>query len=195
MPKEIVYKYCLLFSIKFDPTLIEPLLSTWNAFNGSEIQYKTFSHILNQTRPVPDLPKVRDIPEECIDYRTTYSEMVKPNQDPGPRAMSGLPSGRYFDQDYPTTPPNYCRADRSYLSYESDVRANLNPSILTLLGVSHRDMFAARSPELVRKVFESAGNKFTDEQFEHIWNEAKKYHSQGVVCFETFRKVLEQTET
>ncbi|XP_049877266.1 EF-hand domain-containing family member B-like [Pectinophora gossypiella] len=191
IPKEIVYEYCGSKLIRFDPSLIEPLLCMWKAFDGSKIEYKTFSHILNFKEPLPELPKVPDLHPDCLDFRTTYGEMVKPGQDPGPLMRAGLPSGRYMDTDYPVTPEGYCKAHRTCLPHESDMNSCLKPSILTLVHVSHRDLYAKREPHVVRRVFEAAGDTFTEEKFNAIWEEAKKYHSLGWVCYETFRKALE----
>ncbi|KAI5636095.1 hypothetical protein NE865_11194 [Phthorimaea operculella] len=192
VPKDTVYKICVKHQIPFDPSLIEPLLVLWEAFDGSNINYEVFTHIINLEHGIPTLPKIQDVYEDCIDYRTTYSEMVKPGQDrdDGPRA--GAPSGRYFDLDYPVTPDQYCRAHRVCLSHESDMKTCLYPSIFTLMHVNHRDMYARREPDVVRRVFEAAGEEFTDEKFNKVWEEAKNHHSQGWVCYETFRRSLEQ---
>lgn len=195
LAKNIIYNYCNTQFIRFNPALIEPLLSLWNAFNGSEIKYETFVLILNFTQPTPELPKIWDVGEDCIDFRTTYTEMVKPGQEIDRRRMAGLPSGRYFDMDYPVTPVGCCKADRSYLPHETDAMANLCPSVFTLTGVTHRDMYAKREPETVRKVFTAIGETFEDEEFEKIWNNAKKYHSKGWVCFETFRRSKAELES
>lgn len=190
LPKQIVYDFCGTKFIRFDPSLIEPLLSMWQAFDGNCIEYKTFVRVINYREPSPEIPKIPDIPDECIDFRTTYTEMVKPNQPPDNSRMAGLPSGRYFDMDYPITPEGYTRAHRTCLPHESDMKSCLNPSVLTLLHVSHRDMYAKREPDVVRRVFEKSGEKFTDERFETVWEEAKKSHSEGWVCYETFRRAL-----
>ncbi|KAJ0174100.1 hypothetical protein K1T71_010246 [Dendrolimus kikuchii] len=190
LPKEIVYKCCGAKFIRFDPTFIEPLLSMWKAFDGTNIEYKTFVHVINYREPSPEIPKIPDVPEDCLDFRTTYTEMVKPGQVIDDRLMAGLPSGRYFDLDYPITPERCTKADRTCLPHESDMKSCLCPSVLTLLHVNHRDMYEKREPHVVRRVFEAAGETFTDERFHNIWEEAKKYHSQGWICYETFRQAL-----
>lgn len=195
LPKETVYRYCSTKYIRFDTSLIEPILATWNAFDGRQIEYKTFVLMLNHTEPSPELPKVWDVPDKCIDFRTTYSEMVKPGQEIDKKLMAGLPSGRYFDLDQPVTPAGCCRADLFYLPDESDAKSCLNPSMFTNLGVSHRDMYAKREPENIRKIFEAASKeKLSDEKFETVWQDAKSFHSQGWVCYETFRKALDKLE-
>ncbi|CAH2984491.1 unnamed protein product [Chilo suppressalis] len=194
LPKEIVYKYCNDILIRINPTLLEPLLSMWNAFNGTNIEYNIFTNIINFTLVTPELPKVWDVSESCLDFRTTYKEMVKPDQEVYNRRMAGLPSGRYFDKDNPVTPNGYSSADRICLPHESDAKICLNPSVMTLLGVSHRDMYAKRDKDTVRKVFERAGEKFDDDQFNVIWDNSRKYHLHGWVSFETFRRsVIEVT--
>lgn len=190
LSKEIVYQFCGTKLIRFDPVLIEPLLSMWKAFDGKRIDYKTFVHVINYREPSPEMPKVSDVPDECLDYRTTYTEMVKPGQVADTRFMAGLPSGRYFDLDFPISPERCVRADRTCLPHESDMKSCLCPSVLTLLHVNHRDMYEKRDPLVVRRVFEATGETFTDEKFDEIWAEAKKYHSEGWVCYETFRKAL-----
>nr|XP_034835660.1 EF-hand domain-containing family member B-like [Maniola hyperantus] len=187
--KQIVYKQCSDKYIRFNQFLIEPLLSIWHAFDGFQIEYKTFIHVINHYEPSPEMPKIQDM--ECIDYRTIYSDSFKDcfsYDTNGP--MAGTPSGKYFDKEYPVTPDGCCKADRIYLPEESDAKACLNPSIFTSLGVSHRDMYAKRDPKHVRKVFENAGETFEDNQFETIWEIAQKYHSRGWVCFETFRRSI-----
>ncbi|CAH0695906.1 unnamed protein product [Spodoptera exigua] len=190
LSKETVYRLCGTHLIRFDPNLIEPLLSTWGAFDGSKIKYSTFVHVFNYREPLPDVPKIADVSDDCLDFRTTYSEMVKPGQPPNTSPMAGLPSGRYFDLNYPITPERMCKADISCLPQESDAKSCLSPSVLSQFFVSHRDMFQKREPDVVRRVFEAAGEKFTDESFNRIWGEAKKHHSEGWVCFETFRQAM-----
>ncbi|XP_068620582.1 EF-hand domain-containing family member B-like [Battus philenor] len=192
LPKEIVYNSCNTKLIRFDQTLIEALLSRWNAFDGSNIEYKFFVQIINYREPITYIPFIPDLPEECIDFRTTYSEMVKSSQQSEDSPMAGVPSRRYFDLDFPITPENYCRADRTCLPQESDIMSCISPSIFTLLHVNHRDMYAKREPNVVKKVFRAAGESFSDEKFEEIWEEAKKSHSQGWVCYETFRQALQK---
>ncbi|CAG5049079.1 unnamed protein product [Parnassius apollo] len=188
--KEFVYKLCNSKLIRLDPSLIEPLLSKWKAFDGTNIKYKCLVHILNFREPIPDIPHIPDYPTDCIELRTTYREMVKPGQEINESRMAGIPSGRFFDLDYPITPEYYCKADRICLPQESDVMSCISPSIFTLLHVNHRDMYAKRTPEVIKRVFQAAGENFTDEQFQSIWNEAEKHHSQGWVSFETFRQAL-----
>ncbi|KAI5636094.1 EF-hand domain-containing family member B [Phthorimaea operculella] len=191
IPNDILYNHCIAHLIRFDPSQIEPLLCLWEAFDGSKIKYETFCKILNFKKPLPELPKVPDIDPECLDYRTIYREMVKPGKPRDERPMAAVPSGRYFDLDYPITPEGYCLADRACLPDEVDIKSCLYPSIFTVMHVSHRDMYARREPEVVRRVFEATGEEFTDEKFNKVWEEAKKHHSQGLVCYETFRRSLE----
>ncbi|KAJ2948623.1 hypothetical protein O0L34_g7876 [Tuta absoluta] len=192
LPKNIVYNYCAIHLIRFNPSQIEPLLCIWEAFDGSKIKYETFCQIINFKMHIPELPKVPDLDPNCLDFRTTYREMVKPGQTSDERPIAGVPSGRYLDLDYPITPAGYILTDRSCLPEESDMKSCVNPSIFTLMNVSHRDMYARREPEVVRRVFEAAGEEFTDEKFNKVWEEAKKHHSQGWVCYATFRRALKE---
>nr|AOG12889.1 chemosensory protein [Eogystia hippophaecolus] len=192
LPKNIVMDFCGTKMIRFDPEFIIPLLSMWEAFDGSNIKYKTFVHIINYREPLPQIPKIPDLPAECLDFRTTYTEMVKAGQKSDALFMAGLPSGRYFDLDYPITPERCSKADRICLPQESNMKSCLNPNVLTLLHVNHRDMYAKREPHTIKKVFETSGETFTEETFNELFEEAKKYHSQGWVCYETFRRVLEE---
>lgn len=195
LPKQIIYDLCASKLIRFDPSLIEPLLGMWQAFDGKRIEYKTFVRVINYREPSPEIPKIPDFDPECLDFRTTYSEMVKPGQKEDKSRMAGLPSGRYFDMDYPVTPIGCCKAARTCLPHESDMRSCLNPSVLTLLNVSHRDMYTKREPELIRKILEATGEEFTDESFNEVWEKAKQYHSEGWVCFETFLRALNKDFT
>ncbi|XP_013137227.1 PREDICTED: EF-hand domain-containing family member B [Papilio polytes] len=190
LPRDVLYKYCASKFIRFDPSLIEPLLSKWEAFDGENIDYKFFAHMINYREPIEYIPHVPDLPPDCIDFRTTYSDMVRPGQERDESRMAGIPSGRYFDLPYPVTPNFCCKAVRTCLPQESDAMSCLTPSILTLMHVNHRDMYAKREPDVVKKVFKAAGEDFSDEKFNDIWEEAKKYHYQGWVCFETFRQAL-----
>ncbi|CAG4947264.1 unnamed protein product [Colias eurytheme] len=192
LPKNILYDECKLKYIRFNPDLIEPLLSIWNMMKSSQIKYKSFIGLLNYREPTPDLPKITGIPEECLDFRTTYSEMIKDIIQPNFSLMAGVPSGKYFDKDFPVTPEGCCKADRSYLPEESDAKSCLNPSIFTVMGISHRDMYAKRDPKVVRQVFEKAGEIFTDDLYNTVWNKAKEYHSSGWVSYETFRRALRE---
>ncbi|XP_075981635.1 EF-hand domain-containing family member B-like [Anticarsia gemmatalis] len=192
LSRDFVYKQCGIVRIRFDPALIEPLLSMWRAFDGTNIEYKTFVHVINYREPSSEMPKVLDFKPECLDYSTTYTDMVKPGQDVGNRLMAGIPSGRYIDMDFPISPDRCLVADRVCLPHESDMKSCLSPSILTKLFVNHRHMYEKQDPANVRRVFEAAGEKFTDKRFNAIWEEAQKWHSEGWVCYETFRRTLEQ---
>uniref|UniRef100_A0A2A4JRC8 EFHB C-terminal EF-hand domain-containing protein n=1 Tax=Heliothis virescens TaxID=7102 RepID=A0A2A4JRC8_HELVI len=193
LAKDIVYEFCGNNLIRFDTEMMEYLLTMWQAFDGFDIKYEFLVLILNYREPLPELPKIPDFPEDCLDFRTTYREMVKPGQVADTRLTAGLPSGRYFDADYPTTPDRFCKADEICLPQETDVKVCMNPSVLTLLFVTHRDMYQKREPNVVRRVFEAAiGKKFTDEKFNAFWEEAKQYHSEGWVCYETFRRVFDK---
>ncbi|KAJ8708669.1 hypothetical protein PYW08_010051 [Mythimna loreyi] len=192
LPKDIIYNFCSSKNIRVNHTLIEPLLEMWNAFDGSQIEYRIFVDIINFRKPWPDIPKIPNVGVECLEYSTTYNDMVKPGKEIDRRRMAGLPSARYIDRDEVKTPTGMCKGDRICLPEETDVRACISPSNLTMFGVSHRDMFAKRSPDVVRRVFEAAGEKFSDEKFNELWNEAKKCHSQGWVSYGTFRKVLDE---
>lgn len=191
LSKDIVYKQCGIELIRFDPELLEPLLTLWHAFDGIKIEYQTFVRVINYRIPSPEIPKIPDFLPECLDFRTTYTEMVKSGQTPDDRKMAGLPSGRYLDLDYLISPERCCKADQISLPQESDVRSCIAPSILTRVFVSHRDMFEKRSLETIRRVFEASGENFTDDTFNEIWSQAQMLHSQGWVCYETFRKALE----
>ncbi|GBP07802.1 EF-hand domain-containing family member B [Eumeta japonica] len=191
LPKKTVYDYCEAKFIRLEQPLIEHLLKLLDAFCGSNIKYKTLVSLINYTLPTPKFPKIKDISDECLYFTTTYREMVKPCQrsDTGHRA--GLPSGRYLDMDYPKAPFGCCKADNKYLPQESTAKSRLNPSVMTLMNVTHRDMFAQREQQEVKRVFEAAGEIFTDEKFNAVWEEAKRHHSQGLVCYETFRRALD----
>ncbi|XP_013137226.1 PREDICTED: EF-hand domain-containing family member B [Papilio polytes] len=192
LPREVLYNYCASKFIRFDPSLIEPLLSKWEAFDGENIDYKFFSHMINYKEPIENIPHVPDLPSDCIDFCTVYNEFMRPVQERDKTRMAGIPSGRYFDLDHPITPNFCCKAVRTCLPQESDAMSCLTPSVLTLMHVNHRDMYAKREPDVVKKVFKAAGEDFSDDKFNDIWEEAKKYHSQGWVCFETFRQALQK---
>lgn len=171
LPKKEIYDFCNRNRILFLPNFIEPLLSIWNIFDGSNIEYETFIRIINYREPSPELPKIQDIDENYVDFRTIYGEIVKPGQEHDIRSRAGLPTVRDLDLDCP-------------------VFSQMIPSILTNYAVTYHDMYAARDQKTIRRVFENSGEKFTDEKFEKVWNEAAKYHSKGIVCYETFRKAL-----
>lgn len=171
LPKKEIYDFCTRNRILFQPNFIEPLLSTWNIFDGSNIEYETFIRVINYREPLPELPKIQDIEENYINVRTTYGEMVKPGQEHDVRSRAGLPTVRCLDLDCP-------------------VFSQMVPSILAKYDVTYHDMYAARDQKTIRSVFENRGDKFTDEKFERVWNEAAKYHSKGIVCYESFCKAL-----
>ncbi|PZC73379.1 hypothetical protein B5X24_HaOG209646 [Helicoverpa armigera] len=190
--KDVVYDYCAFKHVRVNPALIEPLLEMWNGFDGTRMRYELFIHLINFQNPMPDLPRIPDIEvSKCLDFSTTYRDMVMPGQEVDTRRRAGLPSGRYLEFDFVETTEGSCRAYRAYLPEETDTGSCIDPSTFTRYGVTHRDLYAKRSPEVVRRVFEAAGDKFTDESFNECWEKAKEYHSQGWVSFETFRRVLE----
>lgn len=191
LPKQTVYDFAISKRIIFNPDFIEPLLKIWGALDGDKLEYKTFAHIMNHREPIPQLPKIEDMGKECLNFETTYAEMVKP-QEPDLSLRAGVPSGRYFDKDYPVTPQLCCRADRVCLPEESDMKSCISPSVMTHFHLSHRDFYSKRDPAEVRRVFEATGEQFTDDRFDALWKEAQKLHSQGWVCYETFRRVLEK---
>lgn len=190
LPKDEVYDFCKRNRIYLVHNFIEPLLSTWNAFDGSNIEYETFVRAINYSEQFPELPKIQNIGKSCIDFRTTYGEMVKPRQVQDNRLRAGRPTPRHLDLDYPNLPYSRSNADIIPVPKDSHAFSQMTPSILTNIGVTYRDMYTSRDKKTVRRVFEASGEKFTDHEFGKIWNEAVKYHSKGVVCYETFRKAL-----
>lgn len=190
LPKEKVYDFCQSNYVLFLPNFIEPLLSKWNVFDGSNIEYETFVRVINYREPYPELPKVQDIDKNYLDFRTSYSEMVRPKQEHDNRLRAGLAIKPCLDLVCPTAPHTISNADVIVPPVESHAFSQMVPSVLAKYDVTRRDMYAARNKKTVRRVFEASGEKFTDEEFEEVWNEAVKYHSKGVVCYETFRKAL-----
>ncbi|CAH0590228.1 unnamed protein product [Chrysodeixis includens] len=188
LPKQVVYDQCTANFIRLTHASIEPLLEIWGAFDGSRIEYKKFVHIINFREPSPKLPKILDVSPDCLYFNTAYREMVKSGQAADTKLRAGVPSGRYFDKDYPVTPEGYCKAVKVVLPQESGMKYCINPSALTSFEVTHRDMYAKRSPEVVKSVYNKAGIHLTDEEFNELWDKAKKHHSQGWVCFETFKR-------
>lgn len=190
LPKEEIYDFCKRNRIYFAPNFMEPLLSAWNAFDGSHIEYETFVRVINYKEPFPDLPKLQDIEKSCLDFRTTYGEMVKPGQEHDNRFRAGLPTARHLDLDYPKILYTSSNANNIVVPKHSHAFSQIIPSTLTNSEVTYRDMYTGRDKKTVKRVFEASGEKFTDENFEKVWTEAVKYHSKGMVCNETFRKAL-----
>uniref|UniRef100_A0A2A4J8P3 EFHB C-terminal EF-hand domain-containing protein n=1 Tax=Heliothis virescens TaxID=7102 RepID=A0A2A4J8P3_HELVI len=189
--KDKVYDYCSVKHIRVNPTLIEPLMEMWNGFTGTQMNYELFVYLINFQNPMPDLPKISDFEDpENVEYSTSYKDMTSHVKEVDRRRSAGLPSGRYFDCDFVETPECGTRAERANLPEETDTKTCLYPSTFTRFGVTHRDLFAKRSPKVVRRVFEAAGDKFTDESFNECWERAKNYHSEGWVSFETFNRAL-----
>lgn len=194
LPREEIYDFCNRNRIFFQPNFIEPLLSMWSIFDGSNIQYETFIRVLNYREPSLEFPKLQDIDKNCLDFRTTYGEMVKPhdNRKTGGdwTLRAGLPKSRYFDLDYHMVP--YRSSDANIIGFpeESHAFSQMVPCTFANYDVTIQDMYATRDQKTIRRVFEASGEKFTEEKFQKVWSEAEKYHSKGVVCYETFRKAL-----
>lgn len=187
LPKQKIYDHCTTLHIRLTPHLLEPLLEMWNALDGSRIEYKTFVRVLNHKEPLPGLRKLRFIPPNCMYYDTEYRMMSNLCQEVDHRPEAGIGTS------FPLMPDSYCRADKDSTPMENTVKSCISPSALTHTTVTHRDMFARREPAQVRRVFEAAGISFTDEEFDAAWKDAQKQHSQGFVCYETFRRAMETT--
>lgn len=192
LPKKLVYDYCASRFIHIDKNLLENLLLLWKICNGAEIEYKSFVNVINFTQVTPHVPKIEDAPDLLVENRTIYSDMTKGGQETDTRLRAGAPSGWYLEKDTVFIPDTNCKADQGSLPHETDVRGCLNPSMFTIMGLSHRDMFAPREPITIRRVFEAAGEEFTNDSFDLVWEMAKKCHSQGLVCYETFRRAMRE---
>ncbi|XP_072942953.1 uncharacterized protein [Epargyreus clarus] len=137
----------------------------------------------------PDKTKFQGLVEDLKStvYKSYWNKAVGKGTD-----RAGTPSGRYFDKDFPITPDGCCKADRYYLPHESDAKACLCPSVFTLYGISHRDMYAQREPDEIKRIFKTIERDMNEDTFGTVWKDAKKYHPKGLVCYETFRRALKQ---
>lgn len=54
-------------------------------------------------------------------------------------------------------------------------------------------MFQPREPELLRHIFENVGYEFPDDTFKKLWNIGLEKDKTGLVCIDTFKKLLKES--
>ncbi|CAG9833594.1 unnamed protein product [Diabrotica balteata] len=193
LPKDIFYEVCLSSRVKFSMTDMEQLLKLLNIMSDDQINYKRFVDMINVNAPTIELMSTKDIPPEKLYYITTYQaagcDYLFINNANMPTA--GIPTHR-TDLPAPYQPAGSCLADLESLGDSTNIKTLLNPSIYTNYGLNFRDFFLPRQPEVLKTLFEKVGYSFPGNKFEKIWKEGVEQDETGLVCVDTFKKLLEK---
>ncbi|KAJ3655579.1 hypothetical protein Zmor_014702 [Zophobas morio] len=193
LPLEVFYDVCACYHFLFDKENLEPFLQLLSIICNDRIEYKRFLDIVNYKKEPIQLMKLQDIPEQNQYYLTSSQaavcDYVIINNVNSPTA--GIPSIRN-DLSRPTVPLGGCRADLENLGEDCSAGILLNPSIYLNYGLSFRDFFIPRNQNVIRSLFEKAGYKINDTIFEKLWLESIEHDKTGLVCVDTFHKMLEK---
>ncbi|XP_057652847.1 EF-hand domain-containing family member B-like [Diorhabda carinulata] len=193
LPKDKFYELCLNSHINFSLADMEPLLKLLNVIEGDQIDYTLFVNMINVNAPPIELMSVKDIPPDKLYYITTSQasscDFLFINN--AEMRSSGIPTCR-TDLSAPQTPPGSCLADIENLGDSTNIKTLLNPSIYANYGLSYRDFFLPRQPEMLRALFEKIGYSFSENNFEKIWKEGVEQDGTGLVCVDTFKKILQK---
>ncbi|KAH0810018.1 hypothetical protein GEV33_012773 [Tenebrio molitor] len=193
LPLETFYQVCACYQFTFDKDNLEPLLRLLSIICDNKINYTKFFDIVNcKTAPL-ELVKIEDVPERNQYYITSSQaaccDYLIINNADSPAA--GIPSIRY-DLSRPIVPLGGCRADLENLGDECSAAILLNPSIYFNYGLSFRDFFIPRKRDVIRGLFEKTGYSLSDAAFEKLWSEGVEHDKTGLVCVDTFNKLLEK---
>lgn len=193
LPLETFYKVCSCYGFTFDRANLEPFLQVLAIICEDKINYMRFIEILeNKTAPL-QLMKIQDVPEQNQYYLTSTQSAVCDyliiNNAVSPPA--GVPSIRY-DLSRPIVPLGGCRADTENLGDECSSAILLNPSIYFNYGLSFRDFFLPRKPDVIRSLFEKSGFQIDDATFEKLWADGVEHDKTGLVCVDTFNTLLQK---
>lgn len=194
LDKKTLYDILECKGLNFDPVEIEPLLKIIGILSDDDhIFYPKYITLIDLNKPLPEIRKIQDIPQKNQYYFTTYQAMSCDFIiiDNSVLPSAGIPSVRY-DLPTPSKRPGECRADLESLGDETTAEAAVNPSIYTNYGLNHRDFFQPRQPQVIRKIFENIGYKFTNESFNVYWELGMCHDKTGLVCIDTFKKLLKK---
>ncbi|KYB27190.1 EF-hand domain-containing family member B [Tribolium castaneum] len=193
LPLETFYKVCSCHRFTFDRANLEPLLRLLSIICEDKILYMKFLDIVDSKTPPLQLMKIQDVPERNQYYLSSSQAAVCDylliNNASSPPA--GIPSIRY-DLSRPIVPHGGCRADLENLGDECSAAILLNPSVYCNYGLSFRDFFLPRKPDVLRSLFEKVGYEIDDASFEKLWTEGVDQDKTGSVCVDTFNNLVQK---
>lgn len=194
---EKLYKITTFQGINFDHDKMEPLIKMLGILCDGYVNYKRFVALIDVNEPTPNISKCNEIPQENINFITTYQEMLNDHciRDPYDNTempVAGIPSRRY-DLIRAVVPPEGCKADTESMGDETTAAALLNPHIYANYGLSHHDFFQPRQPDVIKTLFEKLGYQFPDDTFDKLWQIGLREDNTGLVCVDTFKRLLEMS--
>ncbi|XP_022904917.2 EF-hand domain-containing family member B [Onthophagus taurus] len=194
LPVDILYKICLCQHITFDQESVYNLLKYFGIMQEDNVDYNAFVKLIDVNVEFPRLRKIDDIPQRNIRFVSTYmgSGCDYLEIDNSVKPPAGVATIR-MDLDHPTVPPGQSKADLDNLGDETIAETVINPNIYTNYGLNHRDFFLPRQPEYLKDLFEKVGYQFPDDTFEKLWNYGVNLDRTGLVCIDTFDKLLAAT--
>ncbi|KAF5276955.1 hypothetical protein FQR65_LT16119 [Abscondita terminalis] len=185
---------CLCYGFKYEQAVLEDFFRFCGVIDGDKINYRDFLFLININNSVPEIIKIEEIPKGNQYYVTSYQsdncDFLKTDNSKMPPA--GVPSTRY-DLLYPAVPAGGCRADLESLGNETTVEGVVNPNIYTNYGLTYRDFFMPRTPEIIKQIFEKIGYEFPGDTFDKLWRIGMERDKTGAVCVDTFKNLLNET--
>ncbi|XP_030747876.1 EF-hand domain-containing family member B-like [Sitophilus oryzae] len=188
------FDLCTCSRIKFSTQDLMELCEHLKYIHNEKINYRKFIEMIDINRDFPsDFKITNDLPDKnkyyitssqaaSCDYLFINNEVLPP---------AGIPSIRN-DLPRPIVPEGGCRADLDNLGEETSAKAVVNPSIYTNYGLNYRDFFMPRSAETIRNLFEKIGYTFPGNSFEELWKMGLDMDCTGMVCIDTFKKLLQR---
>ncbi|KAK5646766.1 hypothetical protein RI129_005230 [Pyrocoelia pectoralis] len=193
VPLKLFYSMCECYELKYQYKCLEPFFKFCGVIEGENINYNDFIYLADLNKSVPEIIKIEDIPEGSKYYLSTQQSAMCDAMaiDNTRMKPAGVPSVRY-DRLYPVVPVGGCRADLDSLGDETTAEAIVNPNIYSNYGLTYRDFFMPRSPEIIKRIFTNIGYEFPNDTFEKLWEIGVERDKTGQVCVDTFKNVLNE---
>ncbi|CAG9858399.1 unnamed protein product [Phyllotreta striolata] len=193
MTQDKFYGLCEKYHIQFSMKDMQPFLKIIKVVDEEGmVDYKNFLKMIDPNVRTPEIMPIKDLPESSLYYVTGTQEMStdKEHYDNSKMPTAGLPSFR-TDLERPYKTEGIHTADMDTLPNFTTIKTTINPSIYTRYGLTFRDFFMPRKPEVIRKLFEKIGYPLTDRAFNKLWEEGVAHDETGLCCVDTFKKLIE----
>lgn len=196
VPLKLFYEVCECDGLKYQYKCLEPFFQFCGVIENENINYNDFVYLVDLNKSVPEIIKIEDIPEGSKYYLSTQqsAHCDAMSMDNSGMRVAGVGSVRY-DRLYPAVPAGGCSADLDSLGDETTAEGVINPSIYSNYGLSYRDFFMPRSPDVIKKIFTNIGYEFPKDTFEKLWGIGMERDKTGGVCVDTFKAILNDAVT
>lgn len=195
-----IKRMCEKFDLSVSLNLVERLIADCDLIDKDGlIDYKEFIHFLNWKDKLPENYDYRikakkyhnewvegmvDVPTEITDNFKTVTSISFPGLLQTSGTPAGIPTVRVDRQ----IPDVRRLRNRKHYGEIRDISSLLQPNIFADHGVYDEDLYAPRTKEEVKLVFENCNIQINPLAFEDIW---EKNHENEKLSIENFRKALD----